>query len=89
MELDERGRSSTGLSMAAGGRGLDSAGVQLKRTRDGAEEVRGDAAGLWARRIEKGRRVWPTGTPAMALSSSSARCECGEGKGMAKMSTTP
>jgi len=38
--------------MADDGGGSISAGKRLERARDGAEEVEGDAVGLWARRIE-------------------------------------
>ena len=56
MELDERGRSSTGLSMVAGGRGLDSVGIGHGRARGWMEELRGEVAQLGVRRIEVGRR---------------------------------
>jgi len=55
VELDERGRSSTGLSMVVGGRGLDSVGIGHGRARGWMEEVRGELARHWAQGNEAGR----------------------------------
>ena len=42
--------------MADDGDGSISVGKRLERARNGAEEVKGDAVELWARRIEAGWR---------------------------------
>ena len=65
-ELDGEVELRRGAAMADAASASIPAGEQRNRARGGAEEVRGDAAGLWTWRIEARRRGWPTGTPAMA-----------------------
>jgi hypothetical protein len=90
-EIDGGAELRRGATMAAGDAGaleVDSARCWLEQARERVEEAKGEAREALARRIEARRRVWPTGTPAMALSSSLARRKRVEGKGMAKTSTT-
>ena len=54
-ELGVERRSSTGLSMVAGGRGLDSVRIGHGRARGWMEEVRGELARHWAQGNEAGR----------------------------------
>jgi hypothetical protein len=68
---------------------VDSARGWLERARERVEEAKGEFVRLGAQRIEARRRGWPAWTLIVALSSSSARRERVEGKGMAKTSTTP
>jgi len=91
-EIDGGAELRRGEAMAAGDAGaleVDSARGWFERAQKRVEEAKGEAREALARRIEAGWRGWPTGTPAMALSSSSARRERVERKGMAKSSTTP
>ena len=73
----------------AGALKVDSARGWLEQAREWVEEAKGEVVRLRAQRIEARRQGWPAWTLTVALSSSSARRERVEGKGMAKTSTTP
>ena len=76
VEVEARRRTS----MAAAAGVPDSAVVELQRARGGVETVDGKAAGLWAWRIEAGRRAWPLERRRRGLLASARCSEEGEGR---------